>query len=373
MTKDYYEILGVPRGASKEEIKKAYKNLAKKHHPDVNKEENAAEKFKEINEAASVLADDKKRQQFDQFGTTANGFSGGFGGFDFSDFMSNIGDFGFDFDNIFDTFFGGSFGRRRRGPSRGTDLRADIEISLEEAAEGIKKRLTLTKKEQCDGCNGSGTAESDGIKTCPECNGSGMVRHSRRTPFGMFTTQAGCGRCHGGGKIITKPCKVCGGSGKRTQTKRIEIDIPAGVDDGNRLRVGGEGEAGDQGAPPGDLYVVIHVKEHDLFERHDDNVFLEIEVNFPMAALGGEVEVPTLEGKAQLKIPVGTQSHTVMRMRGKGIPHLNGLGSGDQLVRIVVKTPAKLSKKEKELLLKYADMRGDEVKPTKGFFSKFRA
>ncbi|MFH1409482.1 MAG: molecular chaperone DnaJ [Nanoarchaeota archaeon] len=368
MTKDYYETLGLQKGASKEEIKKAYKRLAKRLHPDVNKDSDAAEKFKEINEAAAVLGDDQKREQYDRFGTAGAG--GGFSGFDFSDFMS--GDGGFDFDNIFDTFFGGGGGRKRRTSHRGSDLRYDIELSLEEVAKGIKKRLSLTKMDICNDCHGSGAASDKDISSCNECNGQGIKQEGRRTPFGVFMTRTTCNKCQGTGRMITKLCSSCRGNGKLEKSKRLDVDIPAGVDDGTRLRVAGEGEAGSRGAPSGDLYVVVHVKDHELFERQEDNLFLECEITFPQAALGAEIDVPTIDGNAKLNIPAGTQSHTTFRMRGKGLPHLNGYGSGDQMVRVLVTTPKKLNAKEKEILNKYAKLTGDTVKPSKGFFSKLR-
>ncbi len=355
MTKDYYETLGVDKSASKEEIKKAYKKLAKKYHPDLNKENpESADKFKEINEAAAVLGNEQKRQQYDQFGTAAEGFGqgGGFGGFDFSDFMSGSG---FDFGDIFDQFFGG--GGRRRGrrssPSRGSDLRYDLEVSLEEAASGTKKNLVVPKLTTCDKCKGSGAQSDSDIKTCTTCHGRGSVVQQTRTPFGIFQQTSTCRSCGGEGKVIKNPCPVCDGEGRIEKKKKIEVEIPAGVSNGTKLRVRGEGEAGAKGGPNGDLYVVIYVQEHDIFKRDGDDIYLDVPITFTQAALGDEIEVPTLEGKASLKIPSGTQSHTIFRMKNKGIPHLQGYGKGSQNVRVVIKTPDKLTKKQKELLKEF--------------------
>ncbi|MBW3003122.1 molecular chaperone DnaJ [Candidatus Woesearchaeota archaeon] len=344
MGKDYYEMLGVSRDASKEEIKKAYKKLAKQYHPDINKEEGAAEKFKEINEAAAVLGDDEKRRQYDQFGTAD--FSGQ--GFDFSDMFGSFSSF--DFGDIFDQFFGG--GRRRSGPARGADLRYDIEISLEEAASGTKKNIIIPKLESCKKCNGTGAKNSSDIKTCPECNGSGYTKRAQRTPFGMFATTTTCKRCRGEGKVVKEFCPMCDGAGRVEKNKKIEITVPAGVDNGSRLRVSGEGEAGEKNGPGGDLYIVIHVREHEIFHREGNNLYITVPISFTQAALGAEVQVPTLEGIAKLKIPPGTQPATVFRMRGKGIKSLRGFGSGDEMVRVQVEVPKKLSKKQKELLKK---------------------
>lgn len=372
MAKDYYKILGVEKNASKEDVRKAYKRLAKKYHPDLNKETSAAEKFKEINEAASVLADDSKRANYDQFGTTDfAGFQGGAGGFDFSEFMRESGGFGFDFDSIFDSFFGGSMfsggGRRRRGVRRGSDLVYDIEIDLEEAAEGAEKHITIPKLVRCGECEGKGTKSKSGVEACDECGGSGMVRHTRRTPFGMFTTASSCRKCGGEGTMIKNPCDSCDGRGVVEETRKIKVDIPAGVDDGVRLRIGGEGEAGEKAGPSGDLYVRIHVKPHKTFKREDDDIYTETRISFATAALGGEVEVPTLAGKAKMKIPAGTQTNTVFKLRGKGIPNLNGYGTGDQKVRVIVDVPKKLTKKQKELLEEFEEER---EKAEKGFFEK---
>ena len=367
--KDYYKILGVEKTATKEDIKKAYKNLAKKYHPDLNKESDSAEKFKEINEAAAILGDDEKRKKYDEYGTTAEQqFGQGFQGYDFSDFMSGSN---FDFDGIFESFFGGGRGgtpfgaRRRRGPRRGADLRYDMEITLEEVAKGAAKQIVIPRMEQCSKCHGSGAESDSDIVNCPECNGAGVKRMTQRTPFGIFATSATCRKCNGQGKYIKKECSVCDGTGVVKNTRKLEIKIPAGAEEGTNLRVAGEGEAGEKGANPGDLYLVIHVKEHETFERHEDDIYIKVPIPFSIAALGGEVEVPTLEGTAKLKIPAGTQSNIIFRMKGKGIPYLHGSGTGNQNVEVVIEVPEKLTKKQKELLEEFQK----ESKNKKGFFS----
>jgi molecular chaperone DnaJ len=367
MSKDYYKILGVDKNATKEDIKKAYKKLAKKYHPDINKEEGAAEKFKEINEAAAVLGDDTKRQQYDQFGD-AEAFkragSANFNGFDPGNF--GFGDFAsFDFGDIFDQFFsGGGFSRSsRRGPKSGASIRVDIEITLEEASTGVTKTLSIPRIEKCPKCNGSGAESDDDVKECPECHGSGTVRRTQRTPFGMFATTSACRQCSGKGKIVEKECNNCDGTGLVKKTRKIEVKVPAGAEEGTNLRISGEGEAGEQGAPNGDLYVIVHVKEHKIFERDGDDLYIKKDVSFVTAALGGEIEVPTLEGKAKLKIPSGTQPGTIFKMKGKGIPYLHGYGTGDELVEINIKVPEKLSKKQKELLKSF-----DKASKKKGLF-----
>ncbi len=387
MAKDFYEILGVPKTASKEEVRSAYKKLAKKFHPDINKDSGASEKFKEINEAASVLGDDKKRAEYDQFGTVggqggpggAGGAGGGFSGFDFSNFNFDSGSFGeeFDFGDIFDAFTGGGFsgfGRRggagRRQNYRGNDLRYDLEITLEEAAKGLEKQLSLTKLEECKKCGGSGAEDQNSIISCSTCGGSGRATRTQRTPFGIFQTTTVCPKCHGEGRIIETPCKECHGEGRVRSTKKLTLTIPAGVDDSTRLRMAGEGEAGQKGGGHGDLYVFITVKPHKLFERKGDDIHLEVPISFTQAALGDTIEVPTLDGKAKLKIPPGTQTHTVFRMAGKGIPHLNSHGEGSENVKVVIETPKKLSRKQKELLENLAKESGSDSKPNEGFFSR---
>lgn len=361
--KDYYKVLGVDKNASKEDIKKAYKKLAKKYHPDISKEEDAQEKFKEINEAAAVLGDDKKREQYDRFGTSANGFSD-FSGSDFSNFGFDFGgsDFGFDFEDIFDRFFGG--GRRSRGPRRGRDLLYEMDITLEDAFYGATRDIEIPRTETCPDCKGSGAESESDIETCEECNGTGTIKQARRTPFGMFQTQSACPKCKGQGRRIKKECYTCDGTGLVRKRRKIQVTIPKGAEDGMRLRITGEGEAGEKGAQPGDLYIVMREKEHDLFERRGNDIHIDVPISFVQAAMGAQVDVPTLKSKAKLTVPAGTQPDTILRMKDKGIPGING-GTGDQLVKIIVEVPEKLTKKQKELLKEF-----DKESKKKGFFSK---
>ncbi len=362
--KDYYKTLEVGRNASKEEIKAAYKKLAKQYHPDLNKQAGAAEKFKEINEAAAVLGDDSKRAQYDKFGTAGEQFKGGFEGFDFSDFMHDAGGFGFNFDDIFDNFFGGGRrGQRRR--QRGSDLRYDMEIALEDAAFGAKKVVSIPRLETCGACNGTGAHDAKSIQTCRECNGNGTVTRAQRTPFGLFQTTSSCRNCGGQGRVVEKECENCDGQGAVRKTRKIEVKIPAGARDGTQLRMQGEGEAGEKGTDAGDLYIVLHVMPHNTFERDGNDIFIKTHVPFTIAALGGEIEVPTLSGMAKLKIPEGTQSNTIFRMKGIGIPDLNRRGRGDEHVEVVISVPERLTKKQKQLLDDF-----EKESNKKGFFNK---
>ncbi|MCB9359391.1 molecular chaperone DnaJ [Candidatus Woesearchaeota archaeon] len=372
MSEDYYDLLGVSKNSTREEIKKAYKKLAKKYHPD-NQETGDAERFKKINEAAAVLGDDKKRQHYDQFGT-AEGFGqgGGAGGFDFSSFQDAFGGGAGDFGDIFDhlgDLFGGSFGfgsrggRRRR--AKGNDLRYDIDISLEEAAFGTTKKVEFSRLGKCEACNGSGAESESDIITCPDCNGQGQVRRTQRTPFGLFQTTSACPKCRGEGTSIKNECRKCDGTGLVRETKNLEIKVPAGIDDGMRLRIGEEGDAAPKNGVNGDLYVFISVMPHKHFVREENDIHLEVPISVSQAALGTNIEVPTLLGKATLKIPAGTQPETVFRMRDKGIKDLHGNGIGDQMVKVVVKIPEKLNKKEKKLF----EELGEESKKS-GFFKR---
>jgi molecular chaperone DnaJ len=347
--KDYYKILGIDKNASKEEVKSAYKKLAKQYHPDVNKDPNATEKFKEINEAASVLGDDQKRQQYDTYGSDFErkyhqNFNQQFSGFDFEDM---------DFGDLFEMFFGGGFnsggGSRGHRRSRGRDLRYDLEVTLEEAARGVKKSIELEKPELCEDCNGRG---GDDYEKCNECNGQGIKRVRQQTPFGIFESRVTCKKCQGHGEVIKNTCSTCKGRGIIHKEKTLEVNIPAGIDSGAQLRLREEGEA-VKGGTTGDLYVFIDVKKHRYFEREDDDIILEISISVTQAILGDEVEVPTLDGKAMLKIPRGTQPETILRMKGKGIQHLNHHGTGDQLVKIKVEIPEKLTKKQEELVKEF--------------------
>ncbi|MGB9813252.1 MAG: molecular chaperone DnaJ [Thermovenabulum sp.] len=380
MTKrDYYEILGVSRDATEEEIKKAYRKLARQYHPDVNKSEDAQEKFKEINEAYEVLSNPEKRALYDKFGhagidpNSAGGFGTDFsqGNFDFGDFKGF--DFGSDiFGDIFESFFGG-FGRREnKGPVRGADVRYDLEITLEEAAFGAEKEIEILRTETCAKCGGTG-AKANSLRTCPACNGSGQIKQEKITPFGRYINITTCSRCGGSGKIIEEPCTVCHGRGYVKVPRKVKIKIPQGVDTGSKLRISGEGEPGIRGGPPGDLYVVIHVKPHKLFVRQGDDLIYEAQISFVQAALGDEIEIPTLNGKVKLRIPEGTQPNTKFRIKGEGIPHLKGYGRGDLHVKVNVVIPKKLNEKQKELLRKFAEISGEELtKQQKSFFDKMK-
>jgi molecular chaperone DnaJ len=362
MTKDYYKTLDVEKGASKEQIKKAYKKLAKKYHPDINKAEDAEAKFKEINEAVSVLGDDSKKQQYDQFGSDY--FKQAGGGSGFSNFSQGFGGFS-DFGDIFDQFFGGQ-GRRqsRRRVYKGNDLLAQVEITLEQAAFGTKKTINLNKQEKCDACNGEG---GTGIKVCSTCHGTGQVTSVRRTPFGMFQTTGSCSECGGEGKTIENMCSVCNGRGTVKKKKTLEIKIPAGIENGSRLRLQGEGDAAPKDGIPGDLYLEVYVKEHKYFKRRDYDIILEVPITYTQAVLGDKIEVPTLHGKTLLKIPSGTQPGTIFKMRDKGIQHLHGHFYGDQLVKIIVEVPKKFSGKYKKLIKELSSI---EDKPQQSFLKK---
>ena len=350
MTKDYYKILGVKKEATKEEIKKAYKKLAKKYHPDLNKDPDAAEKFKEINEAAAVLGDPQKKQQYDQFGTADFGQGQGFGGFDFSDFASK----GFDFENIFENLFSGmgfgGFGGRRQRSKRGRDLLFDMTITLEEAAKGVKKKIDIDKLVECEACKGTGAEKGSKMKTCEQCNGTGVSRQTRRTPFGVFQTQTTCRQCQGRGEYIEEPCAECQGQGRYEKEVEVEVKIPAGVDTGTQVRLKGEGEAGFQGSTAGDLYIRIRVKPHKVFERQGKELYLKAPLPYATACLGGNLEVPTLDGKTKIKIPAATQSGVIFRIKDKGMPDLHGYGTGGLNVEVYIDVPKKLNKKQKELL-----------------------
>ena len=342
--RDYYEVLGIQKGADEKEIKRAYKRLAMKYHPDRTKgDKESEEKFKEINEAYEVLSDKEKRATYDQFGHAAfeNGGAGagGFGGFSGADFGDIFGD-------MFGDIFGGGRGRQR--VVRGEDLRYDIEITLEEAVRGTKKDIQINTLAQCEHCHGSGAEKDSKVETCATCHGTGRIRQQR----GFFVTEATCPHCNGSGKKIEKPCKKCHGDGRVHKKKNLSVTIPAGVDTSNQLRLSGEGAAGENGAPAGDLYVVIHVKEHHIFERDGSNLYCEVPISFTMAALGGEIEVPTLDGRVKLKIPEGTQTGKLFRMRGKGITAARSSYAGDLICKIIVETPISLNEEQKELLRK---------------------
>lgn len=368
--RDYYEVLGVDRNASLDEIKKAYRKLARKYHPDVNPgDESAAPKFKEVTEAYEVLSDPQKRDRYDQFGHAGEQAFNGFGG--------GGSDFGFgNLDDIFESFFGGGFTSRRRsgGPQRGSDLRFDLEVSFEEAAFGKKTILDIPRRETCSRCNGSGAEPGTSPETCSECKGSGEIRYAQNTAFGRFVNVKTCDKCGGTGTTIPHSCSTCHGQGRVRKTKKIEVKIPAGVESGTRLRVAGEGESGLKGGPPGDLYVIINVRPHSFFQRRGEHVYCEVPISFVKAAMGAEITVNTLDGKAKLRIPEGTQSGTFFRLKGKGIPRLRGVGRGDQHVKIIVNVPKNLTPRQKEILKEFARESGEDISTLdhKGIFGKFK-
>lgn len=374
--RDYYEVLGVSRDASQGDIKKSYRKLAMKHHPDQNPDDpKAEEKFKEIGEAYEVISDEEKRAAYDRYGHAAfksgGGGGGGRGGFhDPMDIFSQVfggGGGG----SMFDDLFGGGGGRRRRdrsGKKRGSDLRYDLEITLEEAAEGVEKELEIEKYASCVKCSGSGSKSgSAGTITCSTCGGRGVVGQQR----GIFIQQATCPDCRGSGQIIADPCEDCGGDGRKQAPERVSIRIPAGVDDGTRLRSTGKGDAGMRGGAAGDLYVFLHLRDHDVFQRDGDDLYCEVPLPFSTAALGGELEVPTLTGSATMKVPAGTQGGTTFRLRDRGMPSLNGRGKGDLHVEVQVEVPTRLNSDQRERLEAFTESIGEKNSPVQeSFFEK---
>lgn len=364
--KDPYELLGVSRHAPAEEIKSSYRRLAMKYHPDRNPGDSAAEEhFKELSQAYDILIDPEKRAAYDRYGYAAfQGAGAARGGFhDPFDLFREV--FGSGGGGIFEHFFGGGGGTAE--PGRGTDLRYDLEIKLEEAARGVEKEIEIRKTGRCPACNGSGGEPGARLHTCPTCRGRGQVVASR----GFFQIAQPCPHCRGAGQVFDHACKDCRGEGRAEVTTRIKLKIPAGIDDGSRLRSSGNGEAGVRGAPSGDLYVVIHIREHSVFSRDGDDLFCEVPVPFATAALGGEIRVPTLEGKASLKIPAGTQSGSVFKLRGKGMPHLRGSGHGQLLVRVNVEVPTRLTADQRSKLEEFASSCGDHNTPiTKSFLER---
>lgn len=368
MAKDYYEVLGVDKGASQDEIKKAFRKKARQYHPDMNRDnlKEAEEKFKEANEAYEVLSDENKRAQYDQFGhdafTQGGGNSaGGFNGF--GGFQGGFGGFqgGSPFGDIFDAFFGGGH-QASNGPQKGSDLRVDVEVTFEEAAFGKTMDIDIQRHEECSHCHGTGAEPGSDVHTCPNCHGTGEEIVVQRTPFGQMQTRRVCSRCHGRGKTIDKPCKRCHGEGTEQVRRTINVKIPAGVDNGSRLRVGNEGEPGINGGPKGDLYVYIFVRKHKEFEREGNDVITRMNISFAQAALGATVKVKTLDGMVDLKIPAGTQTSTAFRIRGKGIPYLrNPKQRGDQHIVVTVETPRKLTDKQRELLVQFANESEEDV------------
>ena len=376
--RDYYEVLGVDKGVGEDDLKKAYRKAAKKYHPDLNPGDKEAEvKFKEVNEAYAVLSDKEKRAHYDQFGHAGvdpnfnaggGGFGGGFGGFG-----GGFGDFG-DLGDILGSMFGGGSSRRNpNAPRRGADTAANVIISFEEAAKGCKKTIKVTRIENCNDCGGSGAQKGTTPKSCPNCHGSGYVTSVQRTPFGAMQSQHPCEQCRGTGKIIDNPCRTCGGKGKIRHTLNEEIDIPAGIDDGQIINIRGGGDAGINGGPSGDLRVNVTVRPHPIFERDGFDVFCEIPITFSQAALGAEITVPTLDGKVKFTIHEGTQPGDEFKLKGKGIQRLRYSGRGDQYVKINVEIPKNLSKEQKQHLKEFDELSDDKnYKKRKSFLDKVK-
>jgi molecular chaperone DnaJ len=374
--RDYYEILGISKGADEKEIKQAFRKQAKQYHPDLNPDNKEAEaKFKEINEAYEVLSDSEKKAKYDQFGHAAFDQNQGFGG-------GGAGDFNDIFGDIFGDFFGGGgsgFGgsrAQRNGPKAGSDLKIKLDITFEEAAFGTKKDIKISRIEKCTTCDGSGAKKGTNKKTCPTCNGAGNVKTVQRTPFGQFASTKTCSTCNGTGEVVEEPCTACNGTGKEKKSRKLSVNVPAGVDAGSVIPLRGEGNHGERGGPAGDLYVYLNIDEHELFERDGNDVWCEIPISFAKATLGGNIEVPTLEGKVKYDIPEGTQTGTVFRLKNKGIKNLRGSGKGDQYVRIKVTVPKKLTDTQKSLLQQFAVEMGEKEDKSegdkKGFFGKVK-
>lgn len=371
--RDYYEVLGVKKNASADEIKKAYRQMARKYHPDVNKEDPSAEdKFKEVGEAYSILSDEQKREVYDQYGhdafdptKNAGGFGGGYGGFGGFEDAGNFGD-------LFDLIFGGSAsGRRRSGPQRGADREVRMDIDFEDAVFGLEKEIEIPRIESCDKCKGTGAEPGSNVKKCPTCNGSGQTKTIQNTPFGRFESVRTCNKCQGEGQVIEKPCTACRGNGKVRKTRKINVRIPAGIDSGSRLRIQGEGEEGIRGGTAGDLYITIVVRPHTSFRRDGYNLINKVEITFVEAALGAEIDINLLGGAThKVQIPEGTQPGDIITIKGKGVPHLHGSRTGDLKLVTEVKIPTKLTKKQKELLKQFYD--DDDKGTKKGLFDKVK-
>ncbi|HWP66914.1 MAG TPA: molecular chaperone DnaJ [Candidatus Limnocylindria bacterium] len=364
MKRDYYEVLGVSRDAGPEDLKRAYRRLAVKYHPDKNPDDRKAaeDRFKELNEAYQVLSDPERRAQYDRFGHAAFEQEGVGFGFP-SGFEDIIGD-------LFGDFFGTGRSRGSRSRARrGEDLQYRLELSFEEAARGCERTLQFARMHVCETCKGSGAKPGTSPSACSHCRGTGQLRLQQ----GFFSIAKTCGYCGGRGSVVKSPCGTCGGTGATQQTHTLNVKVPAGVDSGSRLKLRGEGEPGQAGGPPGDLYVLIEVAPHPLFQRDGVDIVCEVPISFVRAALGTELEVPTLDGSARVKVPAGTQSGHVFRLRGRGIPHLGGYGTGDQLVRVVVETPRKLTPRQRELLEEFARISGDDHPRTKSFLDKVKS
>lgn len=362
--RDYYEVLGVTKGASDEEIKKAFRKQSKKYHPDLNPgNKEAEEKFKEVNEAYQVLSDADKKSRYDRFGHAGvdpNYGTGGAGG--------GYGGAGFDFGDIFGDIFGGfggfGGGARRNGPRRGADVRQVVDVTFEEAAFGCTKKINITKQEKCGSCNGTGAKPGTVAETCSHCNGTGQIQTQQRTILGYMTNVTTCPHCHGDGKIIKEPCRDCRGTGKARKSKVIEVNIPAGIDNGQTMQLSGQGEAGDRGGPNGDLLVTVRVRPHEIFRREGNDVYISMPISFAQAALGATLTVPTLDGAVEYEIPEGTQTGTRFRVRGKGIPYIRSKNRGDQYVTVNVEVPKNLTQRQKEILMEFDEDKNYKLKKT---------
>ena len=383
--RDYYEVLGIGKNATDAEIKSAYRKLAKKYHPDLNPgNKEAEEKFKEVNEANDVLSDPQKRQRYDQFGFAgvdpnyaaangggAGGFGGGFGGVDLGDIFGDI--FGGGFGGGFSGFGGGSSTRTANAPRKGHDIQASVILTFEEAAHGCSKKITINRQDTCPDCGGTGAAKGTSPETCPDCGGRGYEVTQQRTPFGVMQSQQPCSHCGGRGTIIRNPCKTCRGTGKTAARKSLEINIPAGIDDDQNIALRGQGDAGSNGGPAGDVIVHVTVKADPMFERDGYDVTIHVPITFSQAVLGDDVEVPTVDGRIVQHIPEGTQSGTKFRLRGQGIQYLNGRGRGDQYVIVDVEIPKKVTRAQREALKAFEDsMKEDNYEKRKGFFKNLR-
>lgn len=375
--RDYYEVLGLQKGASDDEIKKAYRKLSKKYHPDINKESDAETKFKEVSEAYEILSDPQKRAAYDQYGhaSTDPNYGGGAGDFGgFSGGFSSAGGFG-GFEDIFESFFGGG-GRtvNPNAPRQGEDLQYSINLSFEEAIFGVEKEIQYKRDETCHTCGGNGAKPGTQPETCHKCHGSGTINVERQTPLGRVMSRQTCDVCHGTGKEIKDVCETCHGTGREKKTHSVKVSVPAGVENGQQMRLAGQGEAGINGGPYGDLYVIFYVEESDIFDRDGAEIYYELPLNFVQAALGDEVNVPTVHGEVKLKIPAGTQTGTKFRLRGKGAPRLRGNGNGDQQVTVKLITPRNLNESQKDALRKFAEVSGQKTveQQPEGFFDKMK-